>query len=108
MKPWLSSFLVSSNPLILERKSIMCKWSGIAFLFSLGIIIILMIDLIFIVGKCDRSVVFSTNKTDHHDLTEIVLKVALKTIKQPTNQLTNHFMHKSGVYKDNMINIESE
>ena len=38
---------------------------------------------------CDRSVVFSpgppvssTNKTDHHDITEILLKVALSTIKQ--------------------------
>ena len=35
---------------------------------------------------CDRSVVFSgtlvssTNKTDHHDITEILLKVALNTI----------------------------
>ena len=31
---------------------------------------------------CDRSVVFSrysTNKTDHHDITEIFLKVALST-----------------------------
>jgi hypothetical protein len=37
---------------------------------------------------CDRSVVFSgtsvsfTNKTDHHDRTEILLKVAFNTIKQ--------------------------
>ena len=35
---------------------------------------------------CDRSVVFSqfssTNKTDWHDTTEILLKVALNTIKQ--------------------------
>ena len=37
---------------------------------------------------CDRSVVslgtlvFSTNKTDHHDITEILLKVALNTINQ--------------------------
>ena len=34
---------------------------------------------------CDRSVVFSvysTNKTDHHDITEILLKVALDTINQ--------------------------
>jgi len=30
---------------------------------------------------CDRSVVFSTNKTDRHDITEILLKVALNTIK---------------------------
>jgi len=29
---------------------------------------------------CDRSVVSSINKTDHHDITEIVLKVALNTI----------------------------
>jgi hypothetical protein len=31
---------------------------------------------------CDRSVVSSTNKTDLHDITEILLKVALNTIKQ--------------------------
>ena len=34
---------------------------------------------------CDRSVVFSgssTNKTDRHDITEILLKVALNSIKQ--------------------------
>jgi hypothetical protein len=33
---------------------------------------------------CDRSMVFSrssTNKTDCHDITEILLKVALNTIK---------------------------
>jgi hypothetical protein len=29
---------------------------------------------------------FSTNKTDHHDITEILLKVALNTIKQTTKQ----------------------
>jgi hypothetical protein len=27
----------------------------------------------------------STNKTDHHDITEILLKVALNTIKQNNN-----------------------
>jgi hypothetical protein len=31
------------------------------------------------------SPVSSTNKTDHHDITEILLKVALNTIK-PNNQ----------------------
>jgi hypothetical protein len=30
--------------------------------------------------------VFSTNKTDHHDITDRLLKVALNTIK-PTNQI---------------------
>jgi len=29
-----------------------------------------------------------TNKTDHNDITEILLKVALNTIHQPTNQPT--------------------
>jgi hypothetical protein len=41
---------------------------------------------------CDRSVVFtdppvsSTNKADHHDITEILLRVALNTIKQTNKQ----------------------
>ena len=30
--------------------------------------------------------VSSTNKTDHHDITEILLKVALSNIKQPNHQ----------------------
>jgi hypothetical protein len=29
---------------------------------------------------CDKSVVFSTNKTDRQDITEILLKVVLNTI----------------------------
>jgi hypothetical protein len=33
--------------------------------------------------------VSSTNKTDRHDITEILLKVALNTINQPTNLPTN-------------------
>jgi hypothetical protein len=32
------------------------------------------------------SPVSSTNKTDRHDITEILLKVALNTIKQTTNK----------------------
>ena len=38
---------------------------------------------------CDRSVVFSgpsTNKTNSHDITEILLKVVLNTIKQTNNK----------------------
>jgi hypothetical protein len=31
------------------------------------------------------SLVSSTNKTDRHDITEILLKVALNTMNQPTN-----------------------
>jgi hypothetical protein len=34
--------------------------------------------------------VSSTNKTDHHDITEIVLKVVLSTIKQTKTNI-NHF-----------------
>ena len=48
---------------------------------------------------CDRSVVFSgppvsyTNKTDRHDITEKLLKVALKTIKQTkTNKLSKKYV----------------
>ena len=33
----------------------------------------------------DMSVVFSTNKTDRHDITEILLKVALSTKNPPHN-----------------------
>ena len=32
------------------------------------------------------TLVSSTNKTDHHDITEILLKVALNTIKSKPNQ----------------------
>jgi hypothetical protein len=32
--------------------------------------------------------VFSINKTDRHDIAEILLKVALNTINKPTNQPT--------------------
>ena len=44
-------------------------------------------DLIEVIKSvtCDRSVVSSTNKTDHHDITEIVLKVAINTIEQTNN-----------------------
>jgi hypothetical protein len=55
---------------------------------------------------CDRSLVFSlgtlvssTNKTDHHDITEILLKVVLNTINQ-TKSYWNHW-NKSG-YKQNI------
>ena len=51
---------------------------------------------------CDRSVVFSTNKTDRHNITEILLKVALNTIilKQSQNLsklylLLHHLIAKS-------------
>ena len=37
---------------------------------------------------CERSVVFPTNKTDRHDITEILLKVALNTIKQTNKKPT--------------------
>ena len=40
--------------------------------------------------------VSSTNKTDHHDITEILLKVALNTINQSI---------KSVVYIDNILSV---
>jgi hypothetical protein len=39
------------------------------------------IKIKFVTGQW-FSPVSSTNKTDHHDITEILLKVALNTIKQ--------------------------
>ena len=51
---------------------------------------------------CDMSVDFScarvssTNKTDRHDITEILLKVALNTIKQPNKR--NYFRYNLIVY----------
>ena len=39
----------------------------------------------FPVGSPDSS----TNKTDRYDITEMLMKVALNTINQPTNQPTN-------------------
>ena len=43
-----------------------CQWLAVCLWFSPG------------------TPVSSTNKTDHHDLTEILLKVGLNTINQPT------------------------
>jgi hypothetical protein len=36
---------------------------------------------------CGKSVVFSANKTDRHDIFEILLKVALNTIDQKTTTI---------------------
>jgi len=43
--------------------------------------------------------VFSTNKTDRHDITEILLKLALNTIKQ-TNY-SKFFMEECDYFTDN-------
>jgi hypothetical protein len=63
----ITTNVVRSNP-----TKVRCTWYNIMW-SSLSV-------------TCDRSVVFSTNKTDHHKITEILLRVALSTIK-PTNQL---------------------
>ena len=39
--------------------------------------------------------VSSTNKTDRHDITEILLKVALSTIKQTNKQTRGHLSYKT-------------
>jgi hypothetical protein len=39
---------------------------------------------------CDRSVVSSTNKTDHHDITEILLNVALNTINHQPQTINKY------------------
>ena len=44
-----------------------------------------IIYLLLLSVTCDRSVVFSsTNKTDHHDIAEFLLKVALNPITLKT------------------------
>jgi hypothetical protein len=66
---------------------------------------------------CDRSVVFSgptvssTNITDRHDITEILLKVALNTIKQANktwlqDRLTYTFKLYNEVRKARFISIK--
>ena len=42
--------------------------------------------------------VFSTNKNDHHDITEILLKVALNTIKQINKQIPNKWWNALDIY----------
>ena len=44
-------------------------------------------DLRQVGGFCPDPQICSTNKTDHHDITEILLKVPLNTIKQSENVL---------------------
>jgi hypothetical protein len=47
----------------------------------------------FVSGFTSGTFVSSTNKTDHHDITEVLLKVALNTINQPTNYIITSLMH---------------
>jgi hypothetical protein len=46
---------------------------------------------------CVRSVAFSNNKTDHNDIAEILLKVALEIIKQIGKQTNNATIDKNFV-----------
>ena len=45
----------------------------------------------YVIKFVSFSLVFSTNKTDRHDITEISFKVALNTINQPIYQQTSNF-----------------
>jgi hypothetical protein len=90
----------------------------ISCLCSIGFIIILVKGLVYISCKfvsdlrqvidflrllwfSPVTLVSSTNKTDRHDIGEILLKVALNTINQPTNQ---PFHAQSSIYKEKIIN----
>ena len=70
-------YIVSSNPDTTWCDKV-CQWLAAGLWFSPG------------------TLAFSTNKTDHHDITEILLKVALNTIN--LNQ-TKYI----GTEKNNMI-----
>ena len=48
-----------------------------------------MIKFVSLLVTCDRSAGSSIDKTDRHDITEIVLKVALNTIEQTNKNRTN-------------------
>jgi hypothetical protein len=68
----ITTNVVSSNPRIPLREGVLdttfcdkvCQWLAAGRWFSLSI------------------TVSSTNKTDHHDITDILLKVALNTMNQ--------------------------
>ena len=47
------------------------------------------ISVIKCVNDCGESMVSSTNKTDCHGITEILLKVALNTINQTNHECTS-------------------
>jgi hypothetical protein len=49
------------------------------------------------------SPVSSTNKTDRHDITEILLKVALNTIKQTISSLVNSYIWWTGFFLLNFL-----
>ena len=55
------------------RSDKVCQWLATGWWFSPG------------------PLVSSTNKTDRHDITEILLKVVLNTIKQTNKQTNKHF-----------------
>ena len=63
---------------------IVCQWLATGRWFSLG------------------PPVSSTNKTDRHDITEILLKVALNTINQTNNYLCNQFPITTDVASSNL------
>jgi hypothetical protein len=50
--------------------------------------------------------VSATNKTDHHDITEILLKVALNTIKQTKPKRTKRFLNKCNGNKYNFSAVQ--
>ena len=54
---------------------------------------------------CDRSVVFSTNKTDIHDITEILLQVALNTTKQTSKQYISSLQRRRDIHDSKLVCI---
>jgi hypothetical protein len=71
---------------IFFKKFESCSWRGVLDT-SLSVSALRQVG-----GFLRFSPVFSTNKTDCHDITEILLKVALNTINQATQNMkfTNH------------------
>jgi len=56
----------------------------------------------------DRSVVFSTNKTDHHEIIEILLKAALNAIKKKSSVCGGEGVLKKGLVIHNTLKLISK
>ena len=88
----------SNNSYRLEVKGQGISWKFFSNLWSLYMAKCTQYNSLFV--TCDRSVVFSgtpvfsINKTDCHDITEILLKVALNTINHQPSKLpfAGHFI----------------
>jgi hypothetical protein len=91
-------YICHSTKCLILYHFVLCTWRCFRNHFRrlyIYIYVFYFYTLLSLSVTCYRSVVFtgysasSTNKTDRHDVTEILLKVALNTTNQPTNLKRN-------------------